>query len=283
MVWVYNTCASARQVGLISRVLTYLSTFDLRSIIDIVVVTFVVYKLLMLIKGTKAVQLLKGLAVLVIVSTLSERFHLYTMSWLVEKVWTALFVALPVVFQPELRRALEQLGRGGFFGRHSLTTEEEIKRAVSQVVRAVEICSKRHVGALIVFARTTGLQEYVETGTKMDSLVTGELLVNIFEPNTPLHDGAVVIHGNRILAAACYLPLTESAFLNKEFGTRHRAAIGITEQSDAVALVISEETGTVSLVQSGEIVRGLNGPVLQRRLEEILANNGKGAGGKNKK
>lgn len=251
------------------RFLPYLSYFDLKTVIDVLIVSFVVYKVLMLIKGTRAIQLLKGLAVLVIVSTVSERFQLYTMSWLLEKAWTALFVALPVVFQPELRRALEQLGRGGFFGRSLLVNaDEENRKMVREIARATEALSRRKVGALIVLMRETGLKEYIESGVRVDALITAELILNIFEPNTPLHDGAVIIHNGRVLAASCFLPLTENPFLSTEMGARHRSAIGITEHSDAVSLVVSEETGTISLVEDGRIARGLSGQDLEKRLED---------------
>ncbi|MDH7577735.1 MAG: diadenylate cyclase CdaA [Bacillota bacterium] len=258
--------------------LVYLNYFHLRAVIDILLVAYVVYKFLMLIKGTRAVQLLKGLAVLVIASTLSERFNLYTMNWILDKTWTMLFVALPVVFQPELRRALEQLGRGGFFGRPFFLAEADVRQAAREVVRAAETLARRRVGALIVFARETGLQEYVESGIKVDALVSAEVLTNIFEPGTPLHDGAAIIFGNRILAAGCYLPLTENPFLNKELGTRHRAALGVTEQSDAVAVAVSEETGLISLAQGGRLLRGLRGAELEKKLEELTVPGSKRTG-----
>jgi len=254
-----------------SRYLTYLNYFDLVTVIDILIVAFVIYKLLLLIKGTHAVQLLKGLAVLLLVSSVSSWFHLATINWLLDKAWTALAIALPVVFQPELRRALEQIGRGGFFQRRSRLFDEETKQIAYEVARAADILSQRYVGALLVFARKTGLQEYVEKGVKLDAIVSAEVICNIFEPNTPLHDGAVIVRENRIAAAACYLPLTENPLLGREFGTRHRAAIGITEQSDAVAVVVSEETGIISLVQEGKIARGLERVELETRLRDLLS------------
>ena len=248
-----------------SRFLAYFNYLDLRTFIDILIVAFVIYKLLLLIKGTRAVQLLKGLAVLLIASAVSAQFHLSTISWLLGKTWTALAVALPVVFQPELRRALEQLGRGSLFGRRSLLAEEEIRRVVNSVALAAENLSQRRVGALIVFTRETGLLEYVESGVKLDALVSEEMIINIFEPNTPLHDGAIIITENRIVAAACYLPLTENPFLSREIGT-----IGITEQSDAVAVVVSEETGIISLAKNGKLVRGLKRGELEKKLAYLL-------------
>lgn len=250
--------------------------FDLRTIIDILIVAFVIFEVLMLIKGTRAVQLLKGIAILVIASVVCKSLRLSTMNWILDKTWTMLFVALPVVFQPELRRALEQLGRGGFFGRRFLLAEEDAKQSIHEIVRAVETLAERKVGALLVLRRETGLQEYVESGVRLDALVSAEALVNIFEPNTPLHDGAVIIQGNRILAAACYLPLTqENSFLSKDLGTRHRAALGITEQSDALAVVVSEETGLISLAQERRLIRGLGVPVLEKRLVEQITLSGR--------
>jgi len=266
----YFQVLSTFVAGFTARFLPYLSYIDLRTVIDILAVAFVFYKILMWIKGTRAIQLLKGLAVLVIASTLSERFQLYTMSWLLEKIWTALFVALPVVFQPELRRALEQLGRSGLLGRSLFNVDEDNRRAVREIVRAVQILSRRKVGALIVFMRETGLQEYIDSGIKMDAVITAELILNIFEPNTPLHDGAAIICNGRMTAAACFLPLTENPDLSKELGTRHRSAIGITEHSDAVSLVVSEETGTISLAEDGKIARGLSSTDLEKRLEEQI-------------
>jgi diadenylate cyclase len=268
-------------VDYLARFLPYLSYLDWKTVIDILVVAYVIYRLLMLIKGTRAIQLLKGLAVLVVASTVSARFNLYTLNWLLEKTWTALFVALPVVFQPELRRALEQLGRGSWLGRSLYASDEERRRVVQEIVRASEALSRRRTGALIVLMRETGLQEYIESGVRMDALVTAELLVNIFEPNTPLHDGAVIIQSGRVLAAACLLPLTDNASLGKELGTRHRSAIGITEHSDAVALVVSEETGIVSLAVDGRIARGLNSQDLEQRLNEYIRPGGRRGGRQN--
>lgn len=253
-----------------SRYLAYLNYIDVRTIIDILIIAFVIYKLFMWIKGTRAVQLLKGLAVLLVASAVSAQFNLTTINWLLEKTWTALAIAIPVVFQPELRRALEQLGRGGLFGRRPVLAEEEARGVAHHVAQAAENLAQRYVGALLVFTRETGLLEYVESGVKMDAQISEEVLVNIFEPYTPLHDGATIIGGNRILAAACYLPLTENPFVSTELGTRHRAALGITEQSDALAVVVSEETGTISLAEGGKLLRGLRRGDLEQKLKDLL-------------
>ncbi|HZW83149.1 MAG TPA: diadenylate cyclase CdaA [Candidatus Deferrimicrobium sp.] len=241
------------------------------SVVDIAVVAFVLYKLLMLIKGTRAVQLLKGLAVLLIVSNVAQFFDLYTVNWVLEQVWKMLIVALPVVFQPELRRALEQIGRGKFFtNSHRLATKQIRTQIIQEVVRCSQVMAKNRIGALIVFERDTGIQEWIETGIKVDGVVSSEFLINIFVPKAPLHDGAVIITADRVAAAGCFLPLSENPSLAKELGTRHRAAIGISEQSDALALVVSEETGAVSAAKDGLLTRNLDEKALVDLLEREL-------------
>lgn len=246
----------------------YLRTFDLIvAVFDIAVVSYALFKVFTIIRGTRAVQLLKGVMVLIVATALSQALGLTTVNWLLRNARLMLFVALPVVFQPELRRALEQLGRGKIFGRHlGFAGEEEASKVISEVVKASEILSRNKTGALIVMERETGLGDHAETGVKMDSLVSAELLVNIFERNTPLHDGAVIMRGGRILAASCYLPLTDALELDKEMGGRHRAAMGITEHSDAVAVVVSEETGNISMANEGNLIRRLD----SRSLREML-------------
>ena len=183
--------------------------------------------------------------------------NLHVISWLLEKSMTVIMVALPVVFQPELRRALEQIGRGKLFRKGSELDEQELEAMLEDVAAATKVMSKAKVGALMVFERATGLVERIETGVPIDGLVSSGLIQNIFVKDTPLHDGAVVIRGNRIVAACCLLPLTENRNLSQELGTRHRAAIGISEQSDAMVLVVSEETGAISIARNGELVRYL--------------------------
>lgn len=246
-------------------------TISLTSVIDIAIVAFVLYRLMLLIKGTRAVQLLKGLAVLVLATAVSSLLHLYTLQWLLKQAMTALVVALPIVFQPELRRALEKLGGGGgwLLNRHNVS-EADIENLVGEIVRAVRIMSKEKVGALIVLERSTGLEEYIDTGIKVGGKTSGELLVNIFIPRTPLHDGAVIIRGDRIMAAACVLPLTQAQNLSKSLGTRHRAGIGITEESDALAVIVSEETGAISLAVEGVLAGGLDEKLLADRLTAAL-------------
>ena len=233
------------------------STIGILDIIDIVVVAYFLYRLYLMLKDTRAATLVKGLLVLVAFMIVCRTLNLHVISWLLEKSMTVIMVALPVVFQPELRRALEQIGRGKLFRKGSELDEQELEAMLEDVAAATKVMSKAKVGALMVFERATGLVERIETGVPIDGLVSSGLIQNIFVKDTPLHDGAVVIRGNRIVAACCLLPLTENRNLSQELGTRHRAAIGISEQSDAMVLVVSEETGAISIARNGELVRYL--------------------------
>ena len=233
------------------------ATIGILDIIDIVVVAYFLYRLYLMLKNTRAATLVKGLLVLVAFMIVCRTLNLHVISWLLEKSMTVIMVALPVVFQPELRRALEQIGRGKLFRKGSELDEQELEAMLENVAAATKVMSKAKVGALMVFERATGLVERIETGVPIDGLVSSGLIQNIFVKDTPLHDGAVVIRGNRIVAACCLLPLTENRNLSQELGTRHRAAIGISEQSDAMVLVVSEETGAISIARNGELVRYL--------------------------
>lgn len=247
-------------------ILDYLS-----NIIDILLVWFVIYKILTLIRGTKAVQLLKGIFVIIIVRGFSGVLGFHTLSWMMEQALTWGFLAVIIIFQPELRRALEQLGRGRFFSRRSLAQEdEEQMHLIESMAKAVNYMAKRRIGALISIERETGMTDYIGTGIPLNSKVSSELLINIFIPNTPLHDGAVIIQKNQIAAAACYLPLSESPFISKELGTRHRAALGISEVTDSLTIVVSEETGSVSVTKNGELHRDLSAEEFQQLLEKEL-------------
>jgi diadenylate cyclase len=245
--------------------------FPLRiwDLVDILVVAFVIYQILMLIRGTRAVQLVTGLGLLFAAYVVSRWLGLYTLQWLLSYVGLVVPIALLVLFQPELRRMLEQLGRGSVllvgFTPHSLDREAAI-RLVNDVARAARILGSRKIGALIVVERRVGLEDFIETGIRVDALVTVQLLISVFFPNTPLHDGAVIIRGNRLVAAGCLLPLSERPGLIRPLGTRHRAAIGLTEVTDAVAVVVSEETGTISLAVEGRLDRGLTEEELKVRL-----------------
>ena len=250
------------------------ATNAVRSIIDILIVAYVIYKLLGIIRGTRAVSLLKGIAVIFISTMLSDLLELRTVNWLLQKTITMLFVALPIVFLPELRRALEQIGRGGMFtGPLGLLEKEDILAMISNVAKATTLLARDKIGALIVIERDTGIAELMETGTRIDAVVSTELLLNIFMPNSPLHDGAVIIRGNRIMAAGCYLPLSENQNISRRLGTRHRAALGLSEQSDAVSIVVSEETGVISMATSGKLMRYLDEGTLREKLVELLYGN----------
>ncbi|MHB8928784.1 MAG: diadenylate cyclase CdaA [Bacillota bacterium] len=241
------------------------------SIVDIVIVAYVVYRLFILIRGTRAVQLIKGVIVLVIATTISGWLHFYTINWLMRQAQVMLLVALPVVFQPELRRALEQIGRGRLFARsYMFLGDEELRKVIEQVTRAAELLAKNKTGAIIVVERATGLKDIAETGTKIDGVVSAEFLINIFVPKTPLHDGAVIVRGDRIVAAGCFLPMTERQDLERELGARHRSALGITEHSDALAVVVSEETGSISLANAGKLIRHLDPKTLTELLQSNL-------------
>ena len=244
------------------------ATIGILDIIDIVVVAYFLYRLYLMLKNTRAATLVKGLLVLVAFMIVCRTLNLHVISWLLEKSMTVIMVALPVVFQPELRRALEQIGRGKLFRKGSELDEQELDAMLEDVAAATRVMSKAKVGALMVFERATGLVERIETGVPIDGIVSSGLIQNIFVKDTPLHDGAVVIRGNRIVAACCLLPLTENRNLSQELGTRHRAAIGMSEQSDAMVLVVSEETGAISIARNGELMRYLT----VEDVKEILRN-----------
>ena len=236
---------------------TLVRTIGILDVIDTGLVAFFLYRIYIMLKNTRAAALVKGLMVLASLVIISKWLNLHVINWILEKAITMMMVALPVVFQPELRRALEQIGRGRLFRKRVELDDTELNDMIEAVANAAVIMGQRKVGALIVLERTVGLEERIETGVKIDGLVTDSLLLNIFEKDTPLHDGAVIIRGNRIVAASCLLPLTDARGLSQELGTRHRAAIGISEQSDALVVVVSEETGTVSVTRNGEIYRYL--------------------------
>lgn len=240
------------------------------EIIDILLVAYVIYKLITLIKGTRAVQLLKGMMVIVVAWLLSSFFGLRTLSWLMSQAMTYGVLAILIIFQPELRRALEQLGRGTLFSRTSNQEEELVTQVIEEINKSVQYMAKRRIGSLIVLERETGLSDYMETGTSIQGELSSELIINIFIPNTPLHDGAIIIRKNQIMAAGCYLPLSENPFISKELGTRHRAALGISELTDALAIIVSEETGQVALAKNGEVHRKLSEEELVDLLDKNL-------------
>ncbi|RUS45147.1 diadenylate cyclase CdaA [Cohnella sp. AR92] len=251
---------------------TYFQTLTvskaIKDAVDILIVSYLIYKMFQLVKGTRAVQLLKGIFLLFITWALSTWLDLYTLKWLMNQMFTFGVLTIAIIFQPELRRALEQLGRGKMFSRTD--ADSDISQQINEVIKSVNHMAQRKIGALIVFERKTGLTDYIESGIKMQSTISSELLINIFIPNTPLHDGAVIVRESQIMAAGCYLPLSENPFISKELGTRHRAAIGITEVSDAISVIVSEETGQVSLAMNGQIVRDIKEESLISKLFEEL-------------
>ncbi|AMV62535.1 Diadenylate cyclase spyDAC [Pediococcus damnosus] len=226
------------------------------NLIDILVVWFVIYELIMLVRGTKAVQLFRGIIVIILIKVISVLLGLSTVSWIMDQVINWGVIAMVVIFQPEIRRGLEHLGRGSMFVKNKTKNEAET-RMIMALDKAIQYMSKRRIGALITIQMDTGLEEYIETGIALDADITGELLINIFIPNTPLHDGAVIIKNNKVAVAAAYLPLSQSTMIPKELGTRHRAAVGISEVTDAVTVVVSEETGEVSITKDNELLRNM--------------------------
>lgn len=250
-----------------------LSQVDYRSVIDILVVATIVYWLLRAIEGTRAIQLIRGVVILLVITAiLGSVFQLSTLSWLMRNAFPVLLIAIPVIFQPELRRALEQLGRtSDWFGRPLGALPSHIVGAtIEEVVQSCSQLSRNHIGALIVIERRTGLQDYVDRSVAVDAAVSSRLITSLFFPNSPLHDGAIIIRNDRIAAAGVLLPLSEIILDSPYFGTRHRAAIGISEQSDALAIVISEETSAVSLASNGKIVGNLTCDKLREILTSLL-------------
>jgi len=248
-----------------------LTQLQLRDVVDILVITFIIYHALLLIKGTRGWQMTLGIISLSLFYAVIRFLELRTIEWVFANFFTYFIFALIVIFQSEIRRGLAQIGRGRFFPRFfpSLTGKKGQGR-FDEIVLAATTLSSKKIGGLIVIERDIGLRNYIESGIKLDAFLTYDLLLTIFNPRSPLHDGAVIIQRNRISAAACFLPLTLDPYLSKELGTRHRAAIGITEESDAVAVVISEETGNTSAVVGGEIMRGLDGPRLLTILQKTV-------------
>ncbi len=238
------------------------------DVIDILVVSILIYEGLKLIRGTRAAQMALGSAVVLLLFYASQRYPLQTVNWVIRNVFVYVGFAAIVLFQSDVRRALSHLGRAPFF--RYLAGTKESDETLEEVLTAAGLLAKGRVGALIVLEREIGLRNYVESGIPLDAAVSYDLLTTIFHPGAPMHDGAVIIQENRVAAAACFLPLTVSPTFDRELGTRHRAAIGVTEESDAVAVVVSEERGEVSLAVDGRIERGLTPERLRARLHELV-------------
>lgn len=247
---------------------------DLRAIVDILSVALIFYWLLWVAQGTRAAQLIRGLVILFgAVIGAANLFQLVALNWLLSVTLPALIVAIPIVFQPELRRALERLGHTGSWLRSPLSAshqDAELAHAIEEITRASAQLARLRYGALIVIERETGLQDYADRGIPLDATLTRQLLINVFFPNSPLHDGAVIVRGNRIIAAGCVLPLSDNVAIESQLGTRHRAGIGITEESDAVAVIVSEETGQISVAANGRLYRNLDPERLCRILRSLL-------------
>ncbi len=238
-----------------------------QDLFDIALVTVIIYRLLLIIKGTKAAKILLGLLVLLLVSFGSSYFELYTMEWLIQSFLSQLVLGLIILFQPEIRKVLAQMGEARLF--QSFTSAEDM-RSIEEIVRASASLANRHIGALIVIEREISLQEYIEIGVPVDSKVSKELLLSIFHPTSPIHDGAVIIKNNRIVAAGCFLPITLGTDISKALGTRHRAGIGVTEETDAVVIIVSEETGNISCAIGGRLQSQLSMTTLREHLTEIF-------------
>ncbi len=238
----------------------------LTSLLDIFIIAFIIYYLLNIISGTRAVQLIKGLVLIFAFALIAQLLELNTVNWFLDSFLTIILVALPIVFQPELRRALEQIGRGGFLKEQFW--QNWGPKEINDIVSAVTEMSDKQTGALIVISRRVGLKNFIETGIELDASISKELLLSIFQHVSPLHDGAVIIENGRIQAASCFLNLSTRSDINPRLGTRHRAGIGITEESDAIAVVVSEESGVISLAEDGKLSRNLD----EAELRENLAN-----------
>ncbi|KJR40385.1 hypothetical protein MCHI_003713 [Candidatus Magnetoovum chiemensis] len=243
-----------------------IKTFRWQDVIDILIVWVVSYRLLLFLRGTRAIQMLIGLSVLLAASILAGYLKLYTLGWLIQDFWNFIIIALIILFQPEIRRALAQVGEASFL---TLTPAQEIK-TLDEIVKAAVSLSARKIGALVVFERELSLQDYIEIGIPLDSKVSRELILTIFHPTSPIHDGAVVIKGNRMVAAGCFLPITLRRDIDNILGTRHRAAIAITEETDCIALIVSEETGDISISSKGSLDRKLDMTALRTKLTEFL-------------
>lgn len=238
----------------ISNLLTW-NNFSIA--LDVLIMWYLVYHLIMLIRGTKAVQLAKGIVLIFLIRIIAGFLQLHALTYIVDQIVSWSVVGIIVIFQPEIRRGLERLGRTQIFGGRENSEYDRSMSLVHELDKAIQYMSKRRIGALITIKQETGLEDYIETGIKLDADVSGELLINIFIPNTPLHDGAVIINKDRIAVAAAYLPLSDSSMIPKRLGTRHRAAVGISEVTDAITIVVSEETGGVTITRNGRFLLDL--------------------------
>ena len=247
---------------------------DWRNMADVLILTLLIYQVIKLVMHTRSSSLFKGTAVVLVMAWLANALHLSAVSWLLTQIISMGLLFIVILFQPEFRRGLEQIGRSRMMrriiGLPSKQNPERVEENVAEIVRAMSNMSRKRIGALIVVERHTGLGDVIESGTRVDAQISQPLIENIFEPNTPLHDGAMVIRNRRIEAAACILPLSEDITISRDLGTRHRAAIGITETTDAVSLIVSEETGIISMAREGRLTRHLDGRSLTILLTELF-------------
>ena len=257
-----------------SITLLFTTQMGIGDIFDIAIVTMLIYMIMRVTKRTKAQQVLKGLGMLLLLAVISSWLNLSVINWIFSIILQWMLLIVVIIFQPELRQMLEQLGRGSRIvkkGAKTSNTQEQDDKMIQEIIKTAQNLSRRKVGALIVMQQNSSLDDILETGTKIDSEISSMLLENIFEPNTPLHDGAVVISSKRINAAGCFLPLSENNLIDKKLGTRHRAALGISERTDAIALVVSEETGVISYAKNGNIHRYIDSRSLRELLESVFS------------
>ena len=245
------------------------------DLLDILLVAYIIYRILLLIKGTRTVQMLVGLAVLLVVYVGSQVGGLFTLNWLLDNFLSSIILVIVVIFQNDIRRALMHMGRNPFFADQSFREED---KAIDELVRGCTSLAGRRYGALLVIERETGINDFLEVGTELDAKLTADLLGAIFHPQSPIHDGAIIIQRGRLTRAGCFLPLTQNPSVSPRLGTRHRAAIGLTELVDAVAIVVSEETGKVSVVVSGKMTRDLDAITLRKVLRRLLEPHNPAAG-----
>lgn len=257
-----------------NQIIVVFSTINLVDVLDIIAVAFIIYKGIQLVRETRAQQLLKGIVILLVIFLLAQWLDMVSLSWLLTKLFDYAIIAVVVIFQPEIRRALERMGRSNLssFGLNQTPDErrQRMQECIDAVCKASQSMQDQKVGALMVFERGTPLGDIINTGTVVDAAPTQPLICNVFYPKSPLHDGAMILRAGRVHAAGCILPLTPNTDLSRELGTRHRAAIGMSENSDAVVVVVSEETGNISIAVNGVLTRGFNGVTLRAQLESYL-------------
>jgi len=253
-------------IEILSTLINTVKNITIWSTLDIIVVAYIFYKFYMLIKETRAQQLLKGILLIFLLIPISDFLQLTMLHWILNETITIGVLSFIIIFTPEIRRALEHIGRSAFNEKHIMEDDVKIQEVITEITNAVENLSKSRTGALIVIEQLTGLEDVISTGTRIDAIVSAALLENIFVVNTPLHDGATIIRNDRIVAGGCFLPLTSNNDINKKLGTRHRAAIGISEMADALTIVVSEETGMISLTVNGRLTRNYN----KDKIKDIL-------------